>query len=52
MPPEIEMRSVTEHKFVERLLFLDFSHLIIDKKYTICFTTCVQNLKNKLFCLF
>ena len=35
LPPVIEMRLVTERKFVERLLFLDIYHLITDNEYTI-----------------
>jgi len=39
MPPVIEMGMLTERKFLERLRFLDISHLITDNKYTICYET-------------
>jgi len=52
VPPAIEMRVLTERKFVEQLLFVDFSHLIIHNKYTICYKSCLQNSKKKIICLF
>ena len=48
VPPIIEMLVMTERTFVERYIVFDISHLIIDNKYTICYTNSLQNINSKL----
>jgi len=45
------MRIVIEFKLIEPILILDISHLIIENKYTMSCTTCLQNIKYKLIFL-
>jgi len=51
VPPAISMRNVIEFKIFERYLLSDIFHLIKENKYTMCYTTCLQNIKYKLIFL-